>query len=84
MVPTSAEQILLVVLAWVGPIVGLTYWLDPSIVRAEVLVTSLVVFGWAVWAIDYRLEQSEKERYQKNREPYRRLSKSISSHPVQT
>ena len=69
--PTSADQILLVVLAWAGLNVGLSYWLDAPIVRAEVLVTSLVVFGWVVWAIDYRLEQSEKERHQKNRERYR-------------
>lgn len=69
--PTSAEQILLVVLAWIGLNVGLTYWLDASIVRAEVLITSLIVFGWAVWAIDYRLKQSEKELYQKKRERYR-------------
>lgn len=69
--PTSAEQILLVVLVWVGLNVGLAHWLDASIVRAEILVTSLIVFGWVVWAIDYRLEQSEKERYQKNRDRYR-------------
>lgn len=69
-VPTSAEQILLVVLAWIGLNVGLAHWLDASIVRAEVLVTSVVVFGWAVWAIQYRLEQSELERYQRNRERY--------------
>lgn len=70
-VPTSAEQILLVVLAWVSLNVGLAHWLDASILRAEVLVTSVVVFGWAVWAIHYRIEQSEREQYQKNRERYR-------------
>lgn len=70
-VPTSAEQILLVVLGWVGLNVGLAYWLEASILRAEVLVTSLVVFGWTVWAINYRLEQYELEQYQKNRERYR-------------
>ena len=69
--PTSAEQILLVVLAWVGLNVGLAHWFDASIVRGEVLVTSLVVFGWAVWAIHYRLEQYEMEQYQKNRERLR-------------
>lgn len=70
-VPTSTEQILLVVLAWVGLNVGLARWLEASIIRAEVIVTSLILFGWAVWAIQYRLEQSELERYQKNRERYR-------------
>lgn len=70
-VPTSAEQILLVVLAWVGLNVGLAHWLDASILRAEVLVSSVVVFGWAMWSIHYRIEQSEREQYQKNRERYR-------------
>ena len=69
-VPTSAEQILVVVLAWVGLNVGIAHWFDASIVRAEVFVTSVVVFGWVVWAIPYRLEQTELERYQKNRERY--------------
>lgn len=70
-VPTSAEQILLVMLAWVGLNVGLAHWLDASIVRAEVLVTSVVIFGWAVWAIHYRLEQHKMEQYQKNQKRFR-------------
>lgn len=69
--PTSAEQILLVVLVWASLNVGLAHWFDSSIVRSEVVVTSLVVFGWAAWAIHYRLEQSERMRYQRNRERYR-------------
>ena len=68
---TSTEQILLVVLTWVGLNVGLAHWLDASLVRAEILITSLVVFGWVVWAIQYRLEQPEIEQYQQNRERYR-------------
>lgn len=70
-VPTSTEQILLVVLSWAGLNVGLAHWLDATLLRAEILITSLLVFGWAVWAIHYRLKQSELERYQQNRERYR-------------
>lgn len=68
MVPTSVEQILLVVLAWVGLNGGFTHWLDASLLRAEILITALLVFDWAVLAIQYRLEQAEQGRYQQNRE----------------
>ena len=68
--PTTTEQILLVVLTWVGLNVELAHWLNAPLLRAEILITSLVVFGWVVWAIHYRLERAEMERYQQNREEY--------------
>lgn len=62
--PQSSERIVLVVLAWALLSAGLAEVLDAAIVRWEVLLSGVIVFGWAVWAINYRIEQSRKERYQ--------------------
>lgn len=65
--PTSAERIVLVVVTWTIANAALARVLDASLLRWEVLVGGVVVFGWAVWAIDYRLAEARKGWYRKQR-----------------
>jgi hypothetical protein len=65
--PASTERIILVVLVWGLSSVGVSRYLDQSLLRIELVLSGILVFGWAVWAIDYRFEQAKKERYERQR-----------------
>lgn len=62
--PQSTERILLVILSWAGLTIGVSRLFDSSWVRWEILVGTAVLTGWTVWAIHYRLEQHQLERYE--------------------
>lgn len=66
-VPESADQILLIVLLWVGVTIAIAQLFESSWVRWETLLGSVIVFAWAVWAIRYRLDQYQQEQYARNR-----------------
>lgn len=66
--PESANQILLIVLLWIGVTVAIAQIFDSPLVRWETLLGSIVVFVWAVWAVYYRLDQYQQEEYARNRE----------------
>ena len=57
--PSSADWILLVVVTWGVASPALAHVLDASLVRWEVLLGVVVVFGWAALATDYRLAAPE-------------------------
>ena len=63
--PRSGERIVLVVLAWAILSAGLAQFLDATLVRWEVLLSGVLVFGWAVWAINYRIEEARKDWYRR-------------------
>lgn len=65
--PASTERIILVVLLWGLSNVGLSRYLDQSLVRLELVLSGIFVFVWAIWAIDYRFEEAKKERYKRQR-----------------
>lgn len=65
--PRSSERLVLVVIGWAIVNAGLAQFLDASLIRWEVLLSAVVVFGWAIWAINYRIGQARKEWYQKQR-----------------
>lgn len=65
--PDSADQILLVVLLWVGVTVAIAQVFDSPWVRWETLLGSVAVFLWVAWAVYYRLEQYQQEQYARNR-----------------
>lgn len=67
LVPQSGERIVLVVVGIALLSAGLAQFLDQSLVRWEILVVGVAVLGWAVWAINYRIEESRKEWYRKER-----------------
>lgn len=65
--PASMEQIIAVVVGWVILNVALSRLLDEALLRWEVLLGAIVVFGWVVWAVHYRLEEARQDRYRKHR-----------------
>lgn len=65
--PNSLDQVFYVVLLWTFIIIGSTSIYDSPLLRLEIIIGSGILFIWVVWAIYYRLEQAEKERYRRNR-----------------
>ncbi len=65
--PNSLDQVVYVILLWVFIIIGSTSFYDSPLLRLEVLLGSGILFIWVVWAVYYRLEQTQKERYRRNR-----------------
>lgn len=66
-VPDSADQILLIVLLWIGVTVAIVQIFDSPLVRWETLLGSIVVFAWVAWAVYYRLDQYQQDEYARNR-----------------
>lgn len=65
--PASTEQIIAVVVGWVLLNIALSRLLDGALLRWEVLLSTLVLFGWVVWAVHYRLEEARQDHYRKHR-----------------
>lgn len=64
--PASNNQIVFVVLLWAGIAVGSTYLLQSPLVRWEVILGTMVVLAWTVWAVQHRLDQVRQDRYRRN------------------
>lgn len=65
--PESANQILLIVLFWIGVTIAIAQLFESSWIRWGTLLGSVIVFGWAIWPIWYRLGQYQQEQYARNR-----------------
>lgn len=63
--PNSLDQIVYVVLIWVIFSVVVTRVYNTSIVRLEIVVGTGILLIWAIWAVHYRLEQIQQERYKR-------------------
>lgn len=63
--PNSLNQIVYVILLWIIIILGLSYFYDTPLVRLEIIVATGLVMIWAVWAIRYRFEQVQRDRYKR-------------------
>lgn len=69
--PRSGEQILLVVLLLATATAVAGQLGDLVLAHWAILFGGTIVLGWAVWAVHYRLEQAQRERYRRNRSRYR-------------
>lgn len=63
--PNSLNQIVYVILLWIIIILSLSYFYDTPLVRLEIIVATGLVMIWVVWAIRYRLEQVQRDRYKR-------------------
>lgn len=61
--PASLDQIFYVVLLWTVGVVGFTQVYDSPLVRLEIVVGTGVVMIWAVWGVQYRLREIQRNRY---------------------
>ncbi len=66
-VPKSSNQILLIVLLWIGVTVAIAQVFNSPWVRWETLLGSAIIFVWVAWAVYYRLDQYQQEEYARNR-----------------
>ncbi|ELY63391.1 hypothetical protein C492_07115 [Natronococcus jeotgali DSM 18795] len=65
--PDSLDQIVYVILFWSLILFGSAYILDEQIIRLESIVGTGILLAWVIWAINYRLQQVQQERYEKRR-----------------
>lgn len=65
--PSSSERILLVVLIWTLLNVGIAQFLSQPLLRWELILSGILVLGWALWATTHRIKQAEKEQYKQHR-----------------
>lgn len=61
--PSSAEQVLAVVLGWTLLMTSISSVYDTPLVRLEILVGSVLVLLWAAWATHELLEAAQQKRY---------------------
>lgn len=60
--PSSMDQVLFVVLLWAGMNIVLSVFIQSPIFRWEVLVGTVILGLWVVWAVQYRLGQYAKKQ----------------------
>lgn len=65
--PNSVDQIVYVILFWSLILFGSAYILDEQIIRLESIVGTGILLAWVIWAINYRLQQIQQERYNQKR-----------------
>ena len=67
LVPDSLNTIFYIVVVWCVLIVVVTRIYDTQLIRLEIVVGTGILFIWVVWAVRYRLEQIQQERYRRYR-----------------
>jgi hypothetical protein len=62
--PKSMDQIVVVVLLWAILILGSARLFRLPLLRWEVILSTIIMAVWTIWAIQYRLEQARQDRHQ--------------------
>jgi hypothetical protein len=61
------EEIIAVILVWILILIVSSRLLGSRLFRWELVLGTILVAAWVIWAIQYRLEQAQQERYQRRR-----------------